>query len=59
VKLKKLTSAEISWIVTLILLFIATVYNTVTTGGFGIVGIIFFASLIVYFGSYIANKKKN
>lgn len=50
--------ATISWGVTLVLLFIATFYSVVTNGQFGIVGIIFCASLVVYFSAYIIDKKK-
>jgi uncharacterized membrane protein YjjP (DUF1212 family) len=50
--------ATISWSATLILLLAATFYSVITSGNLGIVGIIFCASLVVYFVAYIIDKKK-
>jgi len=57
-KIENLKTVAISWTVTMILLLVGTVYNYVTENKFGIVGIIFFASLIVYFAVYIIFKNK-
>jgi uncharacterized membrane protein YjjP (DUF1212 family) len=51
-------AVTVSWCATLILLFIATFYSVVISGDLGIVGIMFCASLVVYFAAYIINKKK-
>jgi len=55
---EKLKHAAFSWIVTLLLLLSVTWYNLVKKGTFGIIGIIFFVSLVVYFISYLISKNK-
>ena len=50
--------AAITWAITIILLFIATIYNYIAKQELGIVGIIFFASLVVYFITCIILKNK-
>jgi len=57
-KFKYIEPVTISWSVTLVLLLIAAFYSVVTTGELGIVGIIFCASLVVYFTAYIIGRKK-
>jgi exosortase/archaeosortase len=58
-KIENLKTAAITWAITIILLFIASIYNYITKQELGIVGIVFFASLVVYFMAYIilTNKK--
>lgn len=57
-KNKNLTPSGISWLVTIILLLIATWYNVITEGSLGILGIIFSISLVVYFISYLVLREK-
>lgn len=55
--LKKIGPHGISWIVTAVLLLIATGYRLAAEGELGIVGIILFASMAVYFAAYIVLKR--
>lgn len=57
-KAENLKPVAISWIITIIFLFIVTIYNVITKESFGITGIIFFASMGIYFLSYIIFKKR-
>jgi positive regulator of sigma E activity len=47
-----------SWIVTVVLLFVATIYSVIVDNTFGNEGIIFFTSLVAYFAAYIIFKGK-
>ena len=58
-KIENLKTAAIAWAVTMILLLIATIYNYVIEQKLGIIGIIFFASLVVYFTAYIIFRNKS
>ena len=53
-EIKKLGPVGLSWMVTTILLVIATSYNVVTQGELGIVGIVLSASMAVYFLARLA-----
>lgn len=55
-KMKNVSPAEISYIVTSVLLLVATVQSVVTSSELGTVGIIFFASLVVYFLAYAIRR---
>ncbi|MEN6378690.1 MAG: hypothetical protein ABFD15_03810 [Methanofastidiosum sp.] len=57
-KIENLKTATITWAITIILLFIATIYNYIAKQELGIVGIVFFASLVVYFATYIIFRNK-
>ncbi|MFA5259281.1 MAG: hypothetical protein WC979_10245 [Candidatus Pacearchaeota archaeon] len=58
-KIENLKTATITWAITIILLFIATIYNYLTKKELGIVGIVFLASLVVYFTAYIILRNKS
>jgi hypothetical protein len=55
---KVLVPAGLSWMVTVVLLLGATWYNFMTKGELGIIGIIFFISIAVYFISRLVMKRK-
>jgi len=57
-KIENLKPAAVSWVITLVLLLIATGYNVMTDGSLGITGIIFSASLVAYFAAYLIFRKK-
>jgi len=57
-KIENLKIAAITWAITIILLFIATVYTYVAKPELGIVGIIFFTSLVIYFITYIIFRNR-
>jgi threonine/homoserine efflux transporter RhtA len=57
-KIENLKPVAVSWAVTGVLLLIATVYDFITEGSFGITGIIFFSSLAAYFAAYLIFGKK-
>jgi hypothetical protein len=57
-KLKNPEPAAISWIVTVLMLCVITIYTVIKTGSFGISGITFFVSMIAYFLSYLILKNK-
>jgi len=58
-KIKNLKTAAISWAVTISLLFIVTIYNYATEHELGLIGIVFFASLVVYFAVYLIIQKRS
>jgi hypothetical protein len=58
-KFKNLKITAISWAITITLLFLATIYNYITEHELGLIGIIFFASLSVYFTVYLIVQKRS
>jgi hypothetical protein len=58
-KIENLKTTAISWAITITLLFFATIYNYITKHELGLIGIIFFASLVVYFTVYLFVQKKS
>ncbi|MGC9349344.1 MAG: hypothetical protein ACP5JG_14485 [Anaerolineae bacterium] len=48
----------VSWVVTSVLLLIATWYNVAIQGELGMVGIILAASMAAYFIAYLVLRKK-
>jgi hypothetical protein len=57
-KIENLKPVAVSWVITLVLLLIATTYGVITKGDFGIPGIIFSSSLVAYFTAYLIFRKK-
>lgn len=51
-------SVRITWVFITIFLLIWTFYGVIATGRFGVQGIAFIASQLVYWSSYIYYKKK-
>ncbi|MFA6437060.1 MAG: hypothetical protein WC242_05585 [Candidatus Paceibacterota bacterium] len=58
-KIENLKTTAISWAITITLLFLATVYNYIVDHELGLIGIIFFASLVVYFAVYLIIQKRS
>jgi hypothetical protein len=56
-KIENLKTAAISWAITIALLFFATIYNYIVERELGLIGIIFFSSLVVYFAALIIQKR--
>jgi hypothetical protein len=56
-KIKKLEPAGVSWVVTTVLLLIATWYNVVAKGELGIVGIVFSSSMVAYLIAYLVLRR--
>jgi hypothetical protein len=55
-KINELEPAGVSWVVTIVLLLIGTLYNVVANGELGIVGIVFSGSMAAYFVAYLVLK---
>jgi len=58
-KIENLKTATISWAITITLLFLGTIYNYIAKHELGLIGIVFFASLAVYFAVYLIIQKKS
>jgi hypothetical protein len=58
-KIENLKTATISWAITIALLFFATIYNYIVEHELGLIGIIFFVSLVVYFAVYLITQKRS
>jgi len=58
-KIENLKTAAISWATTITLLLLATIYNYIVENEFGLIGIIFFTSLVVYFAVYLIVQKNH
>ncbi|MFZ2454979.1 MAG: hypothetical protein WAX07_00660 [Candidatus Altiarchaeia archaeon] len=50
--------AVVSWVVTSVLLLVATFYDFLNGNNFGIPGTIFFVSITAYFTAYLVYRKK-
>lgn len=55
-KLNELEPAGVSWVVTIVLLLIGTLYNVVVNGELRIVRIVFSGSMAAYFVAYLVLK---
>jgi len=58
-KIENLKTAAISWAITITLLFLATIYNYIAKHELGLVGIVFFASMVIYFAVYLIIQKRS
>ncbi|MFA6376950.1 MAG: hypothetical protein WCX69_06145 [Candidatus Paceibacterota bacterium] len=58
-KIENLKTVAISWVITIVLLLLVTVYNYATEHELGLVGIMFFASLVVYSTVYLIFQKRS
>jgi hypothetical protein len=58
-KIENLKITTISWTITITLLFFATIYNYIVEQELGLIGIIFFTSLAVYFAIYLIVQKRS